>query len=144
MVIDVTAAKEDYVKMARANLDKMVRKYSAVPDKIARATSETAQAAYIAGVTDPVAQKLRIVNLRKWTDSALNDRMERKGRVAYPAGVDAGKEDWAKEFDPYAKELDRIVPALQTRTRDAATNVTNRVTPIAVGLANKKRALVGA
>ena len=141
--IDITAAKEDYVKSAKANLDKLVRKYKAVPDKVARGTSADAQTAYIAGVTDPVAQKSRVVNLGKWTDAELNDRMEKKGRVAYPAGIDAGKEPWAKEFTPYASEIDRIVPGLPARTRDAATNVTNRVTPIAVGLANKKRALMG-
>ena len=143
MVIDITAAKEDYVRMAKANIDKLVKKYKAVPDKISRATSDTAQAAYIAGVTDPVSQKLRIIKLRKLSETDLNDRMEKKGRVAYPAGIDAGREKWGTEFDPYAKEIDRIVLALPVRTRDAATNVTNRVTPLAVGLANKKKALVG-
>lgn len=143
MTIDIAAAKEDYVKMAKLNLDKLVRKYTARTDKIAKATSDDAQRAYVDGVTDPVSQKMRLVNLRKLTDSDLNTKMEKKGRAAYPAGVDAGKEDWGREFTPYAGEIDRMVPALPARTRDAATNVTNRVTPIAVGLQNKKRALAG-
>lgn len=144
MTIDVTAAADDYVKGARANLDKLVRKYKARTDKIAKATSDAAQAAYVAGVTDPVSQKLRLVKLKKLSDADLDRAMDSKGRVAYPAGIEAGKPKWSTEFTPYASEIDRLVPALPPRTRDAASNVTARVTPIAVGLQNKKKSLIGA
>jgi hypothetical protein len=141
MPIDVTSAKEDYVAGAKAKVDKLIREYTKRTDKIARATSPEAQKAWVDGVTDPVSQKKRLIKLSKRTDADLNAAMETKGRTAYPMGVEAAKDKWASEFDPFAKEIDSIVTKLKPRTRDAATNVANRVTPIAVGLQNKKKAL---
>jgi hypothetical protein len=141
MPIDVSAAKEDYVSGAKAKTDKLIRKYTARTDKIAKATSDDAQKRYVEGVTDPVSQKKRLIKLKKLSDSNLNAMMEAKGRTAYPAGVEAAKDKWAGEFDPFAKEIDAILPKLRPPTRDAASNVANRVTPLAVGLQNKKKAM---
>ena len=143
MPIDVAAAAEDWVSGAKAKTDKLIRKYTARPDKIARATSDEAQKAYIAGVTDPLNQKLRLIRLKELTDSDLNRAMEAKCRVAYPAGIDAGKDKYARRVDPHLKEIDVIVPKLKPRTPDARTNVMERVSPLAVGLQNKKKALIG-
>jgi len=142
MPIDKTAAKEDWQSGAKAKVDKLVRKYTARTDKIAKATSDAAQKAYVEGVTDPVSQKLRLIRLKELSDADLNAAMEAKGRTAYGAGVDASVDKYARRVDPYLSEIDAIVPKLKPRTRDAATNVTNRVAPIAVGLQNKKKALV--
>jgi len=141
MPINVTEAKEDYVSGAKAKVDKLVRKYSARTDKIARGTSPEAQAAYIAGVTDPVSQRKRLAKLKKLSDGDLNTAMESKGRTAYPTGVEAAKDKWAGEFSSYASEIDSILPKLKPKTRDAAANVLGRVTPLAVGLQNKKKAI---
>jgi len=142
MPIDKTAAKEDWQSGAKAKVDKLVRKYTARTDKIAKATSDAAQKAYIDGVTDPLSQKLRLIRLKELSDADLNAAMEAKGRTAYGPGVDAAVEKYARRVDPYLSEIDAIVPKLKPKTRDAATNVTNRVSPIAVGLQNKKKALV--
>jgi len=142
MPIDKTAAKEDWQSGAKAKVDKLVRKYTARTDKIAKATSDAAQKAYVEGVTDPVSQKLRLIRLKELSDADLNAAMEAKGRTAYGAGVDTSVDKYARRVDPYLSEIDAIVPKLKPRTRDAATNVTNRVAPIAVGLQNKKKALV--
>jgi len=143
MPIDVTSAKSDWQSGAKAKVEKLIRKYTARTDKIAKATSTEAQKAYVDGVTDPLSQKLRLIKLKKLSDSDLNRAMEDKGRVAYPAGVDAAVDKYGTEVAPYFSEIDTIVAKLKPKTRDAATNVTNRVTPLAVGLQNKKKALIG-
>jgi len=142
MPIDVTQAGSDWVSGSKAKTDKMIRNYKAKTGKIAAATSDDAQKAYVAGVTDPTSQKLRLVRLKELSDSDLDSAMESKGRVAHPTGVDAAETKYARHVDPYMKEIDSIVPKLKPRSRDAATNVTNRVTPLAVGLQNKKKALL--
>ena len=143
MPIDVTAASDDWVSGAKAKVDKLIRKYTARTDKIARATSDEAQKAYVAGVTDPMSQKLRLIRLKELSDADLNAAMEAKGRVAYPTGVDAGKLKYTRHVDPYMKEIDVIVPKLKARVIDARTNVMERVVPLAVGLQNKKKAIIG-
>ena len=142
MPIDTTAAKEDWQSGSKAKTDKMVKKYVAKPGKVAAATTPAAQKAYVDGVTDPVSQRLRLARLKELTDADLNTAMETKGRVAHPAGVDAAVEKYSRHVDPYFKEIDVIVPKLKPKTRDARTNVMERVIPIAVGLQNKKKALV--
>jgi len=142
MPIDVTQAGSDWVSGSKAKTEKMIRNYKAKTGKIAAATSDDAQKAYVAGVTDPVSQKLRVTRLKELSDSDLDTAMESKGRTAHPSGVDAAESKYTKHVDPYMREIDAIVPKLKPRSRDAATNVTNRVTPLAVGLQNKKKALL--
>lgn len=143
MPIDKSAAVSDYVDGAKAKVEKLIRKYTAKTDKLAKATSDAAQKAYIAGVTDPVSQKLRLVRLKELSEADLNKGMEDKARTTYPAGIDAGQGKYDRRVSPYFDEIDRIVPTLAAKTREARANVMNRVLPIAVGLANKKKALIG-
>jgi len=143
MPIDVTEAGKDWQSGAKAKVEKLVRKYSARTDKIAKATSDDAQKAYVAGVTDPTSQKLRVTRLKELSDADLNTAMEDKGRGAYPTGVDAAVTKYTRHVDPYMKEIDAIVPKLKPATRDARSNVMERVIPIAVGLQNKKKAIIG-
>ena len=142
MPIDTTRAKEDWQSGAKAKVEKLVRNYTAKAGKVAAATSDDAQKAYVAGVTDPVSQKLRLVRLKELSDADLNTAMETKGRSAYPAGVDAGVDKYSRHVEPYFKEIDAILPKLKAKTRDARVNVMERVIPIAVGLQNKKKALI--
>ena len=142
MPIDTTRAKEDWQSGAKAKVEKLVRNYTAKSGKVAAATSDDAQKAYVAGVTDPVSQKLRLIRLKELSDADLNTAMETKGRTAFPAGVDAGVDKYSRHVDPYFKEIDTILPKLKAKTRDARTNVMERVIPIAVGLQNKKKALI--
>jgi len=142
MPIDTSRAKEDWQSGSKAKTDKMVRNYTARTGKVAAATSDAAQKSYVEGVTDPTSQKLRLQRLKELSDADLNKAMEDKGRAAHPAGVDAATDKYVRHVDPYFKEIDVILPKLKVRTRDARTNVTERVIPIAVGLQNKKKALV--
>jgi len=141
--IDVTEASKDYVDGAKAKVAKLIRKYTAKTNKLALATSDTAQKAYVAGVTDPVSQKLRLMRLKELSEADLNKAMEDAAPVTYPAGIDRGAVKYTRRVTPFMGEIDRIVPTLKPRGRDAAANVTARVTPIAVGLQNKRKALVG-
>lgn len=141
MPIDTESAGTDWQSGAKAKVEKLIRNFKARTDKIARATSDEAQKAYIAGVTDPVSQKLRVQRLKELSDTDLDNAMESKGRVSFPAGVDAGVEKYKRHVGPYFREIDAILPKLKARSRDARANVMERVIPIAVGLQNKKKAL---
>ena len=142
MPIDTEAAKTDWQSGSKAKTRKMIDKYKAKTGKVAAATSADAQKNYIAGVTDPVSQKLRLVRLKELSDADLNAAMESKAPTSHPAGVDAAVEKYSRHVDPYFKEIDVIVPKLKKKTRDARTNVMERVIPLAVGLQNKKKALL--
>ena len=142
MPIDSTAARDDWQSGSKAKTRKMIDKYKAKTGKVAAATTKEAQDNYVAGVTDPVSQKLRLVRLKELTDSDLNAAMEKKAPTSHPAGVDAAVDKYLRRVDPFFKEIDAIVPKLKKRTRDARVNVMERVIPLAVGLQNKKKALV--
>jgi len=141
--IDVTEASKDWQDGAKAKVSKLVRKYIGTTNKLAAATSDAAQKAYVAGVTDPVSQKLRLQRLKELSEADLNKAMEDAAPVTYPAGIDKSVTKYTRRVTPFMAEIDRIKPTLKPRVRDAAANVTSRVTPIAVGLQNKKKALVG-
>jgi len=143
MPIDVAKAAEYYVEGAKAKADKLVDKYIARTDKLARATSDEADKAYREALADEMTPRLRLMRLKELSEEDLNKAMEEKGKAAYTKGVEFAKEKYQRRFDPFAREIDTIVPKLKPRTRDAETNVLNRVVPIAVGLQNKKRALLG-
>ncbi len=143
MPIDKAAAVSDYVDGAKAKVDKLVAKYTKKTGKLAAATSDSAQKAYVAGVTDPISQKLRLVRLKELTEEDLNKGMRDKAPTTYPAGIDAGRDKYDRRVGPYFSEIDRIVPTLSAKTREARANVMNRVIPLAVGLQNKKKAVIG-
>lgn len=143
MPIDVNQAVDDWVDGAKAKVDKLIRKYKARTDKATRMQSDEAQKSYVAGVTDPVSQRLRQIRLKEVTEADLNAAMETSAPTTYPAGIDKSKEKMRRRVDPYMKEIDRIVPTLKEKTRDAKANVMNRVIPIASGLQNRKKAIVG-
>jgi len=141
--INVDEASKDWQSGAKLKVDKLVRKYEANTTKLAAATSDAAQKAYVAGVTDPVSQKLRLLRLKELTEADLNTAMRSAAPTTYPAGIDKSVTKYTRRVTPFMAEIDRIKPALKPATRDARTNVMERVVPLAVGLQNKKKALVG-
>jgi len=143
MPIDVTQAGKDFVEGARAKSAKLVRNYTAKTGKIAAATSAEAQKNFEDAMKDPLVLKLRVKRLKELTDADLNARMEAVGAAHFEEGVGAAETKYTSHVDPYAKELDRILPTLKAKTRDARSNVANRVTPLAVGLQNYKKKVVG-
>jgi len=144
MAIDVTQASKDWQDGAKAKVSKLIRNYQANPNKLAAATSDSAQKNYVAGVTDPVSQKLRLTRLKELSEGDLNTAMANAAPVTYPAGVDKSVTKYTRRVTPFMTEIDRIRPTLKARSRDARDNVMNRVIPLASGLQNKKKQLVGA
>jgi len=143
MVIDVVEAAKAYVEGAKAKADKLVRKYVAVTDKIGRLTTDKAIENWKERVVSDIAVKLRTRNLKELTDEDLNKAMREKGKTAYITAVGLAEDKYRERFDPYAKEIDLIIPKLKPKEVDARTNVLNRVVPLAVGLQNKKKKILG-
>ena len=137
--IDLTAWESDYKSGAQAKVDKLVRKFTARGDIITRGTSDEAQNNYVAAVTNPSNQARRRTNLAKVSVSVLHERMRTRGRGNYTTGVADNASKARQNFSPYASTIDTTVAGLPPRTQDAASNVTNRVLPLAVNLQNQKR-----
>ena len=138
MAIDKSAAANEYKDRASASGDKLVRKYQAAPDKLAKSSSDTAQASYVEAMRDPKTLALRQLKLKKLSEDDLNRAMGATGASAYNNKVAASAPKWEKNTSPYLDEIDRIKATLKPRGRDVSANVTNRVLPLAKGLRDKK------
>ena len=141
--IDVSKSADYYVSGAKAKVDKLIDKYTTRTDILDLAITKEAEDLFKAKVVSPLAIAKRRAHLKDITISDLHTAMRANAPTTYPMGVEGAKGRWAKRFDPFAKELDAIVPKLKAKTPDAATNVANRVTPIAVGLQNRAKRLYG-
>jgi hypothetical protein len=138
LAIDRNSAMNEYKNRTAGAAQKLVDKYTATSGKLAKASSDSAQKAYIAGVSDPKAQARRQQNLRKLNEEDLNAAMRAKGGAAYSTGTQAGADKWSKNVEPYLQTIESTVAGLPERTRDVTQNVTNRVLPIAKALNAKK------
>jgi len=139
MPIDLARAKEYFRKeVARADVaEKLLAKYEAARI-IERATSDEAQALWISRMADPLVQKLRIVELGKYTDADLKKAMRDYGKGNYMTVTKTKADKWAEKFSKFAKEIDAVVPTLAAKTDDVDANIDNRVKPIARALRAKK------
>jgi len=135
--------KEEYLARARASADKLVKRYTARRDKLARMTSEEAQRNYEEAMRDPSVLRRRLVKLKQLSEEDLNRAMERKGAIAYTAGVEAAADKAAERVAPYLEELDRLIATLPPRTRDPMQNLTRRAGHIVKGLSELKKRLEG-
>jgi len=120
------------------------------PSRYAASVSKTTGviAAAIAGealwaqkMQTAIANKTRAKALAKVTDSTWQEAASGKGAQRIGPGMTAAADKQAANFTPYLAALQGI--NLPARTADPAQNVANRVTPIAITLAAKKRALLG-
>jgi len=143
MPIDIRAWKEDYKKGCAANADKLVREFKKATGIMDKATTDEAIKAFIERVVSDLAVKKRTRKMREITDRELHDAMEKVGRTAYTSETARKAEDAGNAFEPYAREIERILPTLAAREIDARTNVLNRVIPLAVGLQEKKKEVEG-
>jgi len=139
--IDMTSAKEDYVDRAGQSGNKLVKNYVAATDKLAKASSNEAQAQYVAAMQDQKVLARRQKRLKQLTEEDLNSAMEATGATAYNNAVIAKADKWEKRVTPYFNLLNTIVPQLKPRTRDIAQNIANRVNPVAIGLHKLKEQL---
>lgn len=123
---------------------------SVAPVRYAAAVSKTtgviqaainAESLYAQKLQAAIANKSRAKALAKVTDADWQNAAANKGAARIGPGMTAAVTKQADNFKPYLDTLQGI--NLPARTADPTQNVTNRVVPIAVALAAKKRALLG-
>lgn len=142
MAIDKEAWKRKYRDRTAVATDDLVRGYTERTDKVARMSSDDAQKNYEGAMKDPAVLKRRQAKLKGLSESDLNEAMKTKGAARYAEGTAASADKALENVTPYLEEIDRTVSALPPRTRDPRQNVMNRVVPIAVNLAEKKKRMV--
>jgi hypothetical protein len=103
------------------------------------ASSDTAQKAYVAKMTNPSVLAVRQKKLKALSDQDFFSPVQAGGSALYTAGVNAKADKAAKGMAPILTLIETILPTLPAKTDDPATNVANRVTPIAVALRKYKR-----
>ena len=139
MAIDKDAWKRKYTERTAVASGDLVRGYVARTDKVARMASDDAQTNYEAAMRDAGVLKRRQSKLKKLSESDLNEAMETKGAARYAEGTAAAADKALANVTPYLDEIDKIVGTMKPRGRDPRTNVMERVVPLAVGLADKKK-----
>jgi hypothetical protein len=139
MTIDKAKWKEKYERNTAAATGDLVDGYVARTDKVARMASDDAQTNYEAAMRDAAVLKRRQAKLKKISESDLNEAMRTKGAARYAEGTAASADKALDNVSPFLDEIDKITTSLKPRTRDPRQNVMDRVVPLAVGLAEKKK-----
>jgi len=106
-----------------------------------RASSESAETNYAAGVSEAAAAKRRQkavsqVSNAEWQNAAAN-----KGATRIGTGMTAGAEKRARNFEPYRSAIEGT--SIPDRTTDPIANVDNRVKPIVQALVDTKKSIKG-
>lgn len=96
------------------------------------ASSDASEENYSAGVAEAVATKSRQLGVRRAGNAKWRSGAEGKGAAAIEAGVRRGLDAYASNFGPVYDAMVAAAARLPARTRDIATNVANRVTPVAM------------
>lgn len=130
---------QDYGAGVAAKAQKWLRRTMAATGVADAAKSEAAEASYQAAMNVVLGNRQRQKGLASITDSDIKAGVQAVGAAGYSTGASAKAAKMAKKAKPYVDEAVRIANALPPRTADAATNVANRVVPVAVGLQQKKR-----
>ena len=141
MAINLEQAKKRYkagAASAGANYADGVRNTTGV---IAKAIA--AEELYAARMQESIANRSRAKGLAKVSDADWQRQSSGPGAQRIGQGMIAAADKQSSNYAPYAAETDSIVGSMPARTSDPATNVSNRVTPLAVGLRAKKKQLMG-
>ncbi len=129
---------QDYKSGTTANASKLVRNYTQATGKLDAATSSSAQSNYESAMRDPKVLARRNSELKKLSEADLNNGMVQSGESAYRDGTANSAQKAMAAVGPYLDKIDATLPSLKPRTRDAVTNVTNRVAPLAKALQDLK------
>lgn len=122
---------------------KLVQKFTSRSGIVDAALTPEAVALFQAKVASPEALAKRAYKLRKQGDAGLKAGMQATGAANYQSNTRAKAGKAAAGFAPFAPILEGLTSGLPARSQDPATNVTNRVIPIAVGMANAKKQIYG-
>lgn len=103
-----------------------------------KASSESAESNYAAGVARAAAGKLRQKKVAQISNEEWKSKAAGIGSTRIGQGMKAGAPKRTKNFEPYRQFIESA--NLPDRTTDAETNVMNRVVPLAKGMQDMKRA----
>ena len=92
---------------------------------------------YKTGVTEAAAEGRRAAGIAAVTQEKWKKGASEKGASRIAAGMQAGKQEYNTKIGKVLSAIEGI--SIPDRTTDAATNVANRVTPLAVGLQEAKK-----
>lgn len=137
--IDMTKWQAKYLKNAKAAGKEWHDNFLATTGIAAAAASDEAQDLYETMMRDDDVLARRQRELAKLSDEDFKRPVRTGGSSLYTRGIEAKADKAAKGFAPYAEVINTTVAALPARTADPETNVTNRVLPIVLALAEKKR-----
>jgi major membrane immunogen (membrane-anchored lipoprotein) len=137
--IKLAELADNYRKGVAAKSDKWYNHASTASGVIAAGSSDAAEKNYNDHMTIALSNKLRQKGLQKVTDADYQAGVRAAGASGYSQGAQKKADKLVKKFTPYAATIDSTVAGLAARTADAATNVLNRVSPIAVALQRQKR-----
>ena len=98
-----------------------------------------AQALYEARMREADVLARRAKGISKVSDSEWKTNALNKGASRIGPGMQAGANKRTQNFEPYRQAIEGVT--LAARTADPATNVQNRVLPIVMALAEKKKSL---
>jgi hypothetical protein len=129
----------DYAAGVAAKASKWLRRTLAATGVADAAKSEAAESSYAQAMSAAIANKQRQKGLAGVSDSDIKAGVNAAGAGGYSQGATRKAAKMAKKAKPYVDEAVRIANSLPPRGADAASNVTSRVIPIAVGLQQKKR-----
>ncbi len=142
--IDMTAWQNNYIAGTSRSGQKLVDKFSSRSGIVDAATSPEAIQLMKTRVVSDLAVAKRSFKLKKQGDAGLIAAMKKTGAANYTSNTAARSSKAAAGFAPFAPVLEQITNSLPARVDDPASNVLNRVTPIAVGLKAAARSIYGA
>ncbi len=137
--IKLSELADNYKSGVQAKSGKWFAHASTATGVIAAGASEAAEKNYQDHMNIVLANKLRQKGLGKVSDGDYQAGVRAAGASGYSTGAQKKADKLVKKFTPYAATIDSTVAGLPAKTADAATNVANRVTPIAVALQKQKR-----
>jgi hypothetical protein len=103
------------------------------------AASDAAQKAYVTKMQDPKVLAVRQKKLKALSDTDFHNPVTIGGPSLYSTGINAKADKAAKGVAPVLATIAAVLPTLPAKVDDVATNINNRVTPIAVALRKMKR-----
>ncbi len=137
--IKLSELAENYKAGVAAKSSKWFAHASSATGVIAAGSSEAAEKNYNDHMQIVLSNKLRQKGLGKVSDGDYQAGVRAAGASGYSQGAQRKADKLVKKFTPFAATIDSTVASLPAKTADAATNVANRVTPIAVALQKQKR-----
>ena len=114
---------------------------AATTDWQSKATSDQAEANYADGVGQAISAKSRQKGLARVSNADWQSQAQAVGAGRLSTGISANATKQAQRFEPHRAALSGLT--LPAKTRDASSNIDNRMKPIALLLEAKKKEIKG-